>query len=80
MDNKVSSGGVGIGSVVFIVLLILKITGNIGINWFLVITSFIWAPIIFFVAALIIIGIFYFIAIIISAIIVAIDEAKRKRK
>lgn len=44
-DTKVvSSGGIGMGGIIFVVLLVLKITGNIAMGWFWVITSFIWAP------------------------------------
>lgn len=36
MRNNSSGGGVGIATVVFIVFLILKLTGTISISWWLV--------------------------------------------
>lgn len=45
MENReVSTGGLGLGGVVFVVLLVLKLTENIAMSWFLVLTSVIWAP------------------------------------
>lgn len=45
MENReVSTGGIGLGGVVFVVLLVLKLTENIAMSWFLVLTSVIWAP------------------------------------
>lgn len=40
-----ASGGMSLGGVVFVVLLILKLTENLTMSWFWVITSFIWAPV-----------------------------------
>ena len=44
MTNKASSSGLGLGSVLFIVFLILKLTGNINWSWWWV-TSPLWVPI-----------------------------------
>ena len=44
MANKASSSGLGLGSVLFIVFLILKLTGNINWSWWWV-TSPLWIPI-----------------------------------
>lgn len=54
MNNTETSarGGIGLGPFVFLTLLILKSTGTIGMCWFLVITSFIWAPILLFFSIL----------------------------
>jgi len=63
-----SVGGLGIGGVVFVVLLILKLTGNIAMGWFGVITSIIWAPILASISILLIfmiIGVIVMIAAII---------------
>ena len=44
MANKSTSSGLGLGSVLFIVFLILKLTGNINWSWWWV-TSPLWIPI-----------------------------------
>ena len=44
MANKTSSSGLGLGSVLFIVFLVLKLTGNIDWSWWWV-TSPLWIPI-----------------------------------
>lgn len=43
MVNKASSSGLGLGSVLFIVFLVLKLTGNIDWSWWWV-TSPLWIP------------------------------------
>ena len=61
-----SGGGIGLGTIIWIVLIVLKATGHlVGMSWFWVITSIIWAPISIF---LIIIGIILFFAFIITII------------
>jgi len=42
-DNNNTSGGLGLGAVLFIVFLILKLTGNIDWSWWWV-TSPLWIP------------------------------------
>lgn len=64
-DTKTSSG-TGIGMVIFIVLFILKLMGEITLGWFWVITSFIWAPLL---TILVIFGIALIIAFIIGGIL-----------
>jgi len=59
MANKTSSSGLGLGSVLFIVFLVLKLTGNIDWSWWWV-TSPLWIPITLGIIALGVIG---FIAI-----------------
>jgi len=57
MNNKAVtySGGMGIGTLVWIVLIILRATGCIAMSWFWVFTSIIWVPLgILFVVFLII--------------------------
>jgi membrane protein YdbS with pleckstrin-like domain len=58
---KSSSNGIGLGTVLFIVFLILKLTGNIDWSWWWV-TSPLWIPLAFIVIALFIIGVFVVIA------------------
>lgn len=64
MSDSSSSvkGGMGFGTFIFLVLLILKATGNIAMHWGWVLTSFIWAPVLVGVAVLIVIGILSLIA------------------
>ena len=62
MANKSTSSGLGLGSVLFIVFLILKLTGNINWSWWWV-TSPLWIPL---AAAVVILGIAGLIAIIID--------------
>ena len=44
-EQVVVKSGASLGELVFVILLILKLTGNIAMGWFWVLTSFIWAPI-----------------------------------
>jgi hypothetical protein len=43
MANKTSSDGIGFGTVLFLVFLVLKLTGNIDWSWWWV-TSPLWIP------------------------------------
>ncbi len=43
-DNYVKGSGIGVGTLVWIALIILKATETIGMNWFWVISSIIWIP------------------------------------
>lgn len=56
---KVESGAAGIptGWLVCIILVILKATGTIGMSWFWVITSVIWAPLGIIILILFVVGI-----------------------
>jgi hypothetical protein len=45
MENKKSSGGIGIGMVLFIIFTVLKLTGNIDWSWWWV-TSPLWIPVV----------------------------------
>ena len=62
MANENTSSGMGIGMVLFIVFLILKLTGTIDWSWWWV-TSPLWIPL---AAAVVILGIAGLIAIIID--------------
>jgi hypothetical protein len=59
MANKTSSNGIGFGTVLFLVFLVLKLTGNIDWSWWWV-TSPLWIPLVLGVVIISIIG---FIAI-----------------
>jgi hypothetical protein len=62
MANESRSSGIGIGMVLFIVFLVLKLTGTINWSWWWV-TSPLWIP---FVVAVVILGIVGLIAAIIE--------------
>ena len=64
MANESKSGGLGIGMILFIVFLVLKLTNVIDWSWWWV-TSPLWIP---FVAAAVILGIVGVVAIIIEYI------------
>jgi membrane protein YdbS with pleckstrin-like domain len=54
---KSSSNGIGLGTVLFIVFLILKLTGNIDWSWWWV-TSPLWIPLTLIIITLFIVGVF----------------------
>jgi hypothetical protein len=56
MANKTSSNGIGFGTVLFLVFLVLKLTGNIDWSWWWV-TSPLWIPLTLGVVIISIIGI-----------------------
>ncbi len=64
-SSNSSSGGIGVGTLVFIALIILKATETIGMSWFWVISSIIWAPL---GAAVLFFGIAALVAVIIAAL------------
>ena len=59
MANKNTSNGIGLGSVLFIVFLVLKLTGSIDWSWWWV-TSPLWIPL---AALILVIGIVGLVAI-----------------
>ena len=65
MGNSASTAknGMGLGTFVFLTLLILKATGNIAMGWFWVISSIIWAPLVIGIMLLILLGIIGIIAV-----------------
>ena len=54
MDSQKRNGGVGLTGILFIVFLVLKLTGNIDWSWWWV-TSPLWIPIAFFFTILILV-------------------------
>ena len=64
MSKENTSGGIGIGMVLFIVFLVLKLTGTIDWSWWWV-TSPLWIP---FATAAVILGVVGLIAVIASYI------------
>jgi len=77
-DSKIKvsgrRGGMSVGTLVFIVLFTLKLTGTIQLGWFWVISSIIWAPIC--AVSITLFGIF-FISVILAVIQ---DDVISKRK
>ena len=65
MGKENTSNGMGIGMVLFIVFLVLKLTGTIDWSWWWV-TSPLWIPLVLTVAVLSIIGIIALILYIIE--------------
>jgi len=64
MANENKSNGIGLGVILFLIFMTLKLTGNIDWSWWWI-TSPLWIP---FVAAAVILGIVGVIAIIIEYI------------
>ncbi len=64
MANESRSNGIGLGVILFLIFMTLKLTGNIDWSWWWV-TSPLWIP---FVAAAVILGIVGVVAIIIEYI------------
>lgn len=65
MANESKSGGLGIGMILFIVFLVLKLTNVIDWSWWWV-TSPLWIPLVLTVAILSVIGIIALILYIIE--------------
>ncbi|MFW6246872.1 MAG: hypothetical protein ACOC22_01710 [bacterium] len=77
MENRIKQGtgtGIGLGGITFIILLVLKLTNQIDMNWFLVITSFIWVPI---VVAIVVFAIVFVIVLILGAIGYSIEKLNK---
>lgn len=51
------SGGIGFGGLLCIVLIVLKVLEKIEMSWLLVLSSWLWGPILIFAAVLSLIGI-----------------------
>lgn len=58
MSNKETSGGIGLNMVLFIIFLILKLTGNIDWSWWWV-TSPLWIGVLLFIILAIILTIIF---------------------
>jgi len=69
MEKKIvvnSVPSISVGTLVFITLIVLKALKLIGMSWFWVITSIIWAPVALTIAILLGMLLFAFIAALIS--------------
>ena len=58
----VTSGGIGVGGLLFVALIVLKCMGYIIMSWFWVLTSIIWIPLCLILAWVIIVFIIALIA------------------
>ncbi|MBD3198246.1 MAG: hypothetical protein GF317_24570 [Candidatus Lokiarchaeota archaeon] len=63
-----AGGGIGVSGVLWIVLIVLKILGEISMSWFWVITGIIWIPCAIGIGILAIVGIVLLIIGIISSL------------
>lgn len=63
-----AQASIGLGTLAFIILFILKIIGQTDMNWFWVLTSWIWVPIMAMLAGLLLMLAFAVSAIILAAI------------
>ena len=57
ITQQQTSGGIGIIGVLWIVLIVLKILGELSMGWFQVLTSCIWIPTIIILGILAVVGI-----------------------
>jgi hypothetical protein len=74
MEKTTKSSGIGLTGVLFIVFLVLKLTGNITWSWLWVLSP-IWIPIVFFIGSILI-----FLLILIVAIALGYNPDKLKIK
>ena len=58
MANNNTSNGIGFGTVLFLVFLVLKLTGNIDWSWWWV-TSPLWLPLVLLLVTIIGVVVFY---------------------
>ncbi len=67
MEKQASSGGIGLTGVLFVVFLVLKLTGHIDWSWWWV-TAPLWGGLVLFLAigalALLVFGVLYLFALI----------------
>lgn len=63
-----TEASIGIGTLAFIILFILKVIGQTDMNWFWVLTSWIWVPIVALFAGMLLMFMFAVAVIILAAI------------
>jgi hypothetical protein len=68
MDTKTRTS-ISFGTLIFIILFILKIIGQTDMSWFWVLTSWIWVPIAAMLAGMFLVFCFGAIAVIFAAIL-----------
>ena len=66
--RTVGGGGIGLGGLMSIILVVLKILDKIDMSWFWVISSLIWIPLIIISAMIIVVLIFAVIAIVLDSL------------
>ena len=65
MRNQVS---IGLGTLVFVILFVLKIIGQTDMHWFWVLTSWIWVPVVALFAGMAIVFMFGIAVVTLAAI------------
>jgi hypothetical protein len=63
-----TQASIGLGTLVFIILFILKIIGQTDMSWFWVLTSWIWVPVVALFAGMCLMFIFGIVVILLAAI------------
>lgn len=72
--STVTSGGLGLGSAAFLVLLVLKVLGYIDMHWFWVLTSMLWIPVATFLAVMtLVFGVIAILYVIVGAVDIVVD-------
>ena len=61
--------GVGVGTIAFVILFVLKLLGEIDMSWFWVLTSWIWVPVLVLLSAMALVMGFVLIVGIIGALV-----------
>ena len=57
-----------LGGIVFVILFVLKLLGEIDMSWFWVLTSWIWVPVLVLLSAMALIFVFGAVMVLIAAI------------
>lgn len=65
---------ISLGTIVFGVLLVLKLLGEIDMSWFWVLTSWIWVPVLLLLAGLSMMFIFGAVIVVIAAVVDAVSR------
>ena len=63
-----TQASIGLGTLAFIILFILKVIGQTDMNWFWVLTSWIWVPVVALFAGMLLMFAFAVAVIILAAI------------
>ena len=67
--NTKTQTSIGLGTLVFVILFVLKILGQIDMHWFWVLTSWIWAPVAALFAGMFLVFCFGVVAVAFAALI-----------
>ena len=64
--ETVINSGLGLGTLTFLVLMVLKVLGLIEMNWFWVLTSMLWVPVLTFCAVMLLMAGFFLLFVIVA--------------